>query len=626
MSKASLELGGGNWAAKDGNLLGYAVGDTSGKYLPREFDFTRDGDICATRVNEDGLIEKYRENLLLESNNFSTTWSTSIASVASVTSGESGYDGSGDVWLLSKTGANGYIYQNISQSGVLTYSVYAKAGTTDWIGVLINGSANAYVYFDLGNGVAGTPSQLIDNSIESVGNGWYRCSITFTQGTISRVRFYPAEGDDDAGASSGSIYIQDAQLEQGLVATDYLESGATTGKAGVLENLPRIDYTGGSASLLLEPQRKNEVPNSEYHSGSTYGSNKVTTTDNEAVSPEGVQNAAKIVLDNGTNTSNGGHYLQFSSTAGTTYTISVFAKAGEMRYFTFTYGSTNAGGGHFDLQEGTLLGTITNANYSDVTAGIEDYGNGWYRLVVSLTDSSVSTRFLSMKPSPIASVPNNNNYSSTGDGTSGAYIYGFQLEEGSYPTSYIPTYGVSVTRNADFSDDNDIVGSPISFGANDDFTLFYEGSFDNLSSTSNMIMGGGNKSLGDAYKNYWWVQNATTIKITGDSEVLMASASMSLTDDTNHKLLVKRDGSTIDFFVDGSKLTTTQLAPNTAFVFRSLGWSYTNSVYKVSGNIKQAIIFPTALSNNDAEIITGTSYNSFADMATSTALNYTIYE
>jgi hypothetical protein len=45
MSKASLELGGGNWAAKDTKLLGYAVGDTSGKYLPREFDFSRGADI-----------------------------------------------------------------------------------------------------------------------------------------------------------------------------------------------------------------------------------------------------------------------------------------------------------------------------------------------------------------------------------------------------------------------------------------------------------------------------------------------------------------------------------------------------------------------------------------------------
>ena len=601
MSKASLELGGGNWAAKDGNLLGYAVGDTSGKYLPREFDFTRDGDICATRVNEDGLIEKYRENLLLESNNFSTTWSTSIASVASVTSGESGYDGSGDVWLLSKTGANGYIYQNISQSGVLTYSVYAKAGTTDWIGVLINGSANAYVYFDLGNGVAGTPSQLIDNSIESVGNGWYRCSITFTQGTISRVRFYPAEGDDDAGASSGSIYIQDAQLEQGLVATDYLESGATTGKAGVLENLPRIDYTGGSASLLLEPQRKNEVPNSEYHSGSTYGSNKVTTTDNEAVSPEGVQNAAKIVLDNGTNTSNGGHYLQFSSTAGTTYTISVFAKAGEMRYFTFTYGSTNAGGGHFDLQEGTLLGTITNANYSDVTAGIEDYGNGWYRLVVSLTDSSVSTRFLSMKPSPIASVPNNNNYSSTGDGTSGAYIYGFQIEIGTYPTSYIPTYGVSATRNADNMDTT--FSSPLTTNGNVSVLFdFGAASISDTNSTTNnleFVFDSGDKII---YNQNAISQHRIELNVDGGTEFIYKT--FGILRSVPSKICVVVTNNTYRIFANG------ELTSSFGFFTGTADWTSAEIFASVIDEaigvtpIKQILFFPTALTDSECIALT----------------------
>lgn len=82
MSKASLELGGGNWAAKDGNLLGYAVGDTSGKYLPREFDFTRGADIAATRVNKDGLVEKYRENLIKSSNDFTATgWTPAQATL-----------------------------------------------------------------------------------------------------------------------------------------------------------------------------------------------------------------------------------------------------------------------------------------------------------------------------------------------------------------------------------------------------------------------------------------------------------------------------------------------------------------------------------------------------------------
>jgi hypothetical protein len=590
MSKASLELGGGNWAAKDGKLLGYAVGDTSGKYIPREFDFTRGGDIAATRVNEDGLIEKYRENLLLQSNQFDTTWTTTNASV---TSGESGYDGSSDAWLLGSTGGLGRVVQSISQGGVQTLSFYAKAGTYSFARPLgLDSSTNPDAFFDLSTGtIASIDAACIDAQIEKAGGGWYRCSITYDT-TISEARIYPAFADGDTSTYGGNIYIQDAQLEQGLVATDYLESGATTGKAGVLADLPRIDYTGGSASLLLEPERDNWVTQSEHLESSSWYKARCTIEDNSTTSPEGVVNASKM-----TSTDASESYIGHNAAiTGTKATWSFFAKKGDLDYAHGLVWDTSANGCRqwFNLSTGEVGGTTTfGSGHSVDYATIEDYGNGWYRcaMVVNLTAGTQGFRVnISSADTTITSPVN-----------SYGYFYGLQAEDASYPTSYIPTYGTSDTRNADFSDDNDIVGSPISFGANDDFTLFYEGSFDNLSSTSNMIMGGGNRLLGDAYKNYWWVQNATTIKITGDSEVLMASASMSLTNDTNHKLLVKRDGSTIDFFVDGSKLTTTQSAPNTAFVFRSLGWSYTNSVYKVSGNIKQALVFNSALT--DAECI-----------------------
>ena len=59
------------------------------------------------------------------------------------------------------------------------------------------------------------------------------------------------------GDGTGSIYIQNAQLETGNGSTDYLDSGATTAKAGVLIDLPRINYdaNGENGSLLLEPSR-----------------------------------------------------------------------------------------------------------------------------------------------------------------------------------------------------------------------------------------------------------------------------------------------------------------------------------------------------------------------------------
>ena len=70
-----------------------------------DFDFTRS--TSATRVNADGLIEKETQNLLLQSNSFDTSWINS--GTISKTSGQSGYDGSSDAWLLTKSSASAYI-------------------------------------------------------------------------------------------------------------------------------------------------------------------------------------------------------------------------------------------------------------------------------------------------------------------------------------------------------------------------------------------------------------------------------------------------------------------------------------------------------------------------------------
>ena len=67
-----------------------------------------------------------------------------------------------------------------------------------------------------------------------------------------------------AGTGATAIYIQDAQLEQGLVATDYIETTTAAVYEGITDNLPRLDYSGGAScpSLLLEPSRTNH--NSEH--------------------------------------------------------------------------------------------------------------------------------------------------------------------------------------------------------------------------------------------------------------------------------------------------------------------------------------------------------------------------
>ena len=407
-----------------------------------DFTFTRAS--SATRVNSSGLIEKSRENVLLQSNQFDTTW---ITSSSSLTGGQSGYDGSSDAWLLSQNGGVGYVVQVVSQSGVYTLSVYAKAGSYDWLRLRINTTGTAQnAYFNLsGGGSIGGSGVGVDKTIESIAGGWYKCSITSATESTS-IRIYPAFGDGDVSGTSGNIYIQDAQLEQGLVATDYIETTTTSVVSGIINNMPRLDYSGGAScpSLLLEPSRTNLILYSEYIDSYWNPFGNISITDNDSISPEGVQNATKISAA-ATTTALIGIQRGVSVTANNDYTISFFAKKGDFRYVQLFHGggqvSTNART-NFDLQEGVVAYEESGV----VTASVDDYGNGWYRCIATM-EALTSNLQAYIVVAPTADATRSPSISANaGD----AYqIYGIQMELGSYPTSYIPTYGTSATRTVD---------------------------------------------------------------------------------------------------------------------------------------------------------------------------------
>jgi hypothetical protein len=194
--------------------------------------FTRTGD-TATRVNSAGLIEKVRTNLLLQSNTFNTSWTVSNATV---TSGQAGYDGTNNAWELNSSASGGRILQSNTQAGLQTFSVYAKGSVSSGIRLYAFGTVNANAYFNLNLGTVGAiGGSGVTAKIEAVGGGWYRCSISFNQTNVS-VRLYTS---DNANAeAAGTIYIQNAQLEAGDIATDYI---ATT-TAAVSCRAPLLTY------------------------------------------------------------------------------------------------------------------------------------------------------------------------------------------------------------------------------------------------------------------------------------------------------------------------------------------------------------------------------------------------
>ena len=539
-----------------------------------DLTFTRAS--SATRVNSDGLIEKVRTNLLLQSNNFDTTWTNTNSTE---TSGQAGYDGTNDAWLLTRTGGNGRVQQSISNTGVQTFSIYAKANTLSWIVLEIAGIG--FAYYDIENGVLGTNNSGISTSIDSVGNSWYRCSF-IGNGTSTTTRVYLAVGDNDISGTSGSIYIQDAQLEQGLVATDYIETTTTSVVTGITNDMPRLDYSGGAScpSLLLEPSRTNLVTLSEYPEGYAAAFRGSFNT-NAAISPQGVQNASLFTEDT---TSNNTHFYALTSlswVAGTTYTISVYAKSNG-RSIVLTQGNPLVI--NFTTYFNLTTGEVGNSNASN--ASIENVGNGWYRCSVTQTALTTSGTNILIP----AWHEEEWNYVYTGNGVSGFYSYGHQLESGSYPTSYIPTYGTSATRTADAAYKTGIS----SLIGQTEGTLYAE-------YTANHEGGSGERiyAIGDGTANNRIVifEGSNKIRVYAAAGGSVQWDYLTTIDfEGTHKVAVAYAANNAAIYVDG-----TQVGTDSSFVVPSVGNVYlgTPEVFGVSigGAINQALLFPTRLTN-----------------------------
>ena len=568
-------------AGKDGKAYSIKPADGTG-----DFTFSRGSNLAATRVGADGLIEKGRENLVTYSNTFSS-W-TSINST--LTSNQAGYDGTNDAWLIEKTADAGRIQNNVA-AGLATYSVYAKAGSASWLRLLKG--ANASAYFDLSNSTIGNLSLTIDATITSVGNGWYRCTITYQDQYAGSVRIYPALANNDTTGTSGNILIQDAQVEVGLAATEYIESGATKGTAGLLESEPRFDYSNGAScpSLLLEPSRRNFIEQSEYFgSYINYGS---ADTANSTISVEGVNNAT-LIVGNGTQNQVYTASPDISVTSAGLYTLSIFAKKGTNNYFRLYLdgfaGSSN-NGAYFDLLNGS---TPTSG------ASIKDYGNGWYKC--SITATIVSGDLVGKLAFNVTPNTNSVFFSSASEANGkNIYIYGATLEAGSYPTSYIPTYGSGVSRAGEsMSKDGlaDYIGQSTG-------TFYIEFELPDPNTNSNAmwtsVEQGSNQGTNRAL--LYTSANSDVLKIdiraNGSSVGISGAAITNLFADTNYKVAVRYESGNVAVYVNGvSEYTSTSTWTYSSDLTK---FNFNNQSQAFQGKLKQAMLFTSSLS--DAECI-----------------------
>jgi hypothetical protein len=410
---------------KEGKLYSIKPSDGSG-----DLSVTRA--TTATRVNSEGLIEVVPYNLLQYSEQIDNAAWTKFSPCFATANTTTAPNGTLTADTIS-TSSTSVIRQTISLNAqsVYSYSIYIKKIAYDFFGLqsLINGNGVKST-FNISTGVVVSQGSGHTASIQSVGNGWFRCSITFNVGSSDSNIFDLAT---DTSSTQQTFYAWGAQLVQGSSAKDYYP---TTTRL----NIPRLDYTNGSCpSILVEPQRTNILTYSNNFTNSTWTKANASISSNSVTSPDGTQNASKLVED----TANSQHYFRSNFTivtSGSSYTYSIFAKKAE-RNFILLFDSYINSGYWFNLDSG-----IVGSKYGTgaVTAKIENYGNGWYRCSITFTAHSGGYALI------FNNVTNANNVTTyTGNGTSGIYTYGAQLELGSYATSYIPTVAASITRNAD---------------------------------------------------------------------------------------------------------------------------------------------------------------------------------
>jgi len=409
------------------------------------------------------------ENLVLQSSSYNTTWSELRLDLTGSQTDPSGGTGA---WKLAQQSGQtnaGEIYQYVNVTAARhVLSFYAKAGTnrnfiqlTEALG---NGTAK-YSYINLSTGAAATVDPSHSFTVTAVGStGWYRISVPLTPNLArsAYIKFKPIESDASVTVTDnqGFIYLWGVQLEQldangptpiNQTTTQIHRAYAPTLKSVATAGQPRFEYDPASdgqsvaKGILIEGSATNLATYSSDITQSFFSAYQSNRDSNVAIAPDGTLTADLLRDDSSSPNTDHSLYWTYSSGGATPQTISFYAKAAGRTHVKLRFSVTSDGvfpgdDVYFDVQNGAV-GTTD----SDITASVEDCGNGWFRCIATRTAQASGVGQITLY---LANA--NGSFTYSGDSYSGVLLWGIQIEaNASFASSLISSNGSATTRAAE---------------------------------------------------------------------------------------------------------------------------------------------------------------------------------
>lgn len=318
----------------------------------------------------------------------------------------------------------------VAQAGQYTFAGYQDFGAVYPAKITANITATG---FDTG-AVIDLRTDLIDSWLDI--DGGYA--------DTANVLLYMRTTNDDPSKP------YDVATGKWLTAFSRSSTGTYFGADGLLKyaavDEPRFDFdpvTKAENGLLVEGAATNLMTYSQDFSYTGWTKGNTAATVNVVSAPDGT-NSADLVTETAANNNHSFARSNVSILGSTTYTLSVYLKSAGRRYGRLRAG-TNAGfiaNATFDL----VNGTVSNGT-------IENVGNGWFRVILTFTTQPTATTISStgvyIWDTPTGGSGGGDIY--PGDGVSGFYVWGAQLEKGGVATSYIPTGTATASRSADLA-------------------------------------------------------------------------------------------------------------------------------------------------------------------------------